>query len=156
MPWQPLGVVAPKLKEWRAFSGATPLAAGAAVFRVTCKNLGVGVIFKTYALVRFRTNQDGEVFYTQARRIYPRAESLVIEADIPREVRGTGLSWRPEVQKVVRRNFRGRSPEPSFLVEIDHLIRVNPPPELAGDNDTMPFADREDITVDITDVFGFD
>ncbi|WOD37374.1 hypothetical protein [Nodosilinea sp. E11] len=156
MPWQGLGVVAPKLKVWRAYSGAAPLAAGNAVFRVTCKNLGVGVIFKTYALVRFRTNQDGETFYTTAKRIYPRAESLVIQADIPREVRGTGILWRPEVQKVVYRNFRGRSPEPAFLVQIEHLAREAGPPPLAADNDTHPYADREDTTVDITDVFNFD
>lgn len=156
MSWQSLGTVAPKLGSWRAFAGATPLAAGAAVFRVTCKNLGVGVIFKSYALIRFRTNQDGEVFVTQARRIYPRAESLVIDADIPREVRGSGLSWRPEVQKIVYRNFRGRNPEPSFLVEVEHLIRENPPATLAADNDSVPFYDREDVSMDITDVFGFD
>lgn len=156
MPWQSLGVVAPKLKEWRPFSGATPLAAGAAVFRVTCKNLGVGVIFKSYALVRFRTNQDGETFYTSARRIYPRVEALVIEADIPREVRGTGRLWRPEVQKVVYRNFRGRNPEPAFLVEIDHLVREAIPFELASDNNTVPYYDREDTSMDVTDVFGID
>jgi hypothetical protein len=156
MSWQSLGTVAPKLGEWRAYAGATPLAAGAAVFRVTCKNLGVGVIFKSYALVRFRTNQDGEVFVTQARRIYPREEALVIDADIPREVRGSGLIWRPEVKKMVYRNFRGRNPEPAFLVEVDHLVREAPPPTLAADNDTTPYADREDTTVDITDVFNFD
>jgi hypothetical protein len=156
MPWQSLGTVAPKLKVWRAYSGATPTAAGAAVFRVTPKNLGVGVIFKTYALVRFRTTQDGETFYTRARRVYPRDESLIIDAEIPREVRGSGLQWRPEVQKVIYRNFRGRNPEPSFLIEIEHLVRAETPPILAADNDTTPYADREDTTVDITDVFNFD
>lgn len=156
MSWQALGTVAPKLREWRSYAGATPLAAGAAVFRVTCLNLGVGVIFKSYALVRFRTNQGDENFVTQARRIYPRAEALVIDADIPREVRGTGVQWRPEVLKVVYRNFRGRNPEPAFLVKIEHLIRENPPATLSSDNDSVPFYDREDISMDITDVFGFD
>ncbi|MEA5447326.1 hypothetical protein VB780_02015 [Leptolyngbya sp. CCNP1308] len=156
MPWQSLGTVAPKLKVWRAYSGATPTTAGEAVFRVTPKNLGVGVIFKTYALVRFRTTQDGETFYTRARRVYPRAESLVIDADIPREVRGSGLQWRPEVQKVIYRNFRGRNPEPAFLIEIEHLVRPDVPFELAADNDTVPFWDREDTTMDVTDVLGID
>lgn len=156
MPWVSLGSVAPKLAVWRAFSSAAPLASGAAVFRVTPKNLGVGAIFKTYALVRFKTVQDGDEFVTRARRIYPRAESMVIEAEIPREVRGTGLYWRPEVQKLVYRNWRGRSSEPSWLIEIEHLVRDPMPPILAADNDTTPYADREDTTVDITDVFNFD
>lgn len=156
MPWQSLGTVAPKLKLWRTFSGVAPVSTGAAVFRVTVKNLGVGVIFKSYALIRFRTTQDGETFYTQARRVYPREESLVIDADIPREVRGSGLQWRPEVKKMVYRNFRGRNPEPSYLIEIEHLVRDPTPPILATDNDTTPYWDREDTTLDITDVLNFD
>lgn len=156
MPWESLGTLAPKLAVWRTFSGATPLASGAAVFRVTPKNLGVGAIFKTYALVRFKTTQDGKTFVTRARRIYPRAESMVIEAEIPREVRGSGLKWWPEVQKVVYRNWRGRSNEPSWLIEIEHLVRDQVAPILAADNDTTPYWDREDTSMDITDVLGFD
>lgn len=156
MPWVSLGSVAPKLSVWRPYSAATPLASGAAVFRVTPKNLGVGAIFKTYALVRFKTVQDGETFVTRARRIYPRAESMVVEAEIPREVRGSGIQWRPEVQKVVYRKWRGRNQEPSWLIEIEHLIRDEVPPILASDNDTTPYWDREDTSMDITDVLGFD
>lgn len=156
MAWQSLGTVAPALKTWRAFGGVAPNSTGSAVFRVTPKNLGVGVIFKTYALVRFRTTQDGETFYTKARRVYPRNESLVIDAEIPREVRGSGLQWRPEVQKRVYRNFRGRSPEPSFLIEIEYLVRAEVPPILASDNDTTSYWDREDTSMDITDVIEFD
>ncbi|MGG6241861.1 hypothetical protein ACQ4N7_24825 [Nodosilinea sp. AN01ver1] len=156
MPWQTLGTLAPKLKAWRSYTGATPNSTGAAVFRVTPKNLGVGVIFKSYALVRFRTTQDGLPVYTKARRIYPRAETLVIDAEIPRELRGGGVQWWPEVKKCVYRNFRGRNPEPSYLIEIEHLVRAETPPILAADNDTIPYADREDTTVDITDVLNFD
>lgn len=156
MPWQSLGTVAPKLKVWRVYSGAAPISSGAALFRVTAKNLGVGVIFKSYALVRFRTTQDGETFYTRARRVYPRAESLVIDAEIPREVRGSGVQWRPEILKMVYRNFRGRNPEPAYLIEIEHLVRDETPPILASDNDTTPYWDREDTSMDITDVLGFD
>jgi hypothetical protein len=124
MTWQSLGTVAPSLTEWRAFDGVAPTAAGGAVFRATPKSLGVGVIFKTYALVRFRSTQDGETFYTPSKRVYPREESLLIDAEIPNEVRGEGLIWRPEVKKVVYRNFRGRNPEPTFLIEIEHLVEA--------------------------------
>ncbi|PZO33995.1 MAG: hypothetical protein DCF17_21095 [Shackletoniella antarctica] len=154
MPWLSLGSLAPKLNVWRAYSSASPLASGEAVFRVTPKNLGVGVIFKSYALVRFSTIQEGKTIVTPARRVYPRAETMVIEADIPREVRGGGQQWRPEVQKRIYRNFRGRSPEPAYLIEIEHLVRAEVPFELGSDSNTSPFWDREDITMDITNAAG--
>lgn len=124
MSWQSLGTVAPSINEWRAFDGAVPTAVGAAVFRATPKDLGVGVIFKTYALVRFRSTQEGDTVFTPSKRVYPREESLIIEAEIPKALRGEGLIWRPEVKKVIYRNFRGRNPEPTFLIEMEHLVEA--------------------------------
>ena len=156
MPWRSLGVIAPQSSGWRNFQAATPPAAGAAVFRVTPKNLSVGVIFRTYALVRFRSVQEGKEIVTRARRVYPRAESMVIEADIPREVRGAGVQWFPQVQKMVYRNFIGSTNDGKWVLEIEELVRVAGPFELAADNDTIPYWDREDTTMDVTDVFGID
>jgi hypothetical protein len=156
MPWENLGSLAPSVVQWRTYKGASPLASGAAVFRVTPKSLSPGVVFRTYALVRFRSVQNGKEIITPARKVYPRPGTMVIDADIPREVRGSGVKWFPQVKKQVYRRFIGSTNDGRWLLEIEHLVRVNPPAELAGDNDTVPFADREDITVDITDVFGFD
>lgn len=129
MPWESLGTIAPISGEWRTFQGASPPATGAAVFRVTPKSLGVGVIFKTYALVRFRSVQDGEEIVTRTQRVYPRAESMVIEADIPKELRGSEVQWYPQVKKQVYRNFIGSTNDGSWLIEIEHLLTdVQPDP----------------------------
>lgn len=121
MTWENLGTIAPIVGEWRTYAAASPAATGAAVFRVTPKNLGVGVIFKTYALVRFKSDQNGVETVTKARRVYPRAESMVIEADIPAELRGEGILWFAQVKKQVYRNFIGSTNDGSWLIEIEHL-----------------------------------
>lgn len=154
--WRSLGVIAPSVSEWRTFQAATPLASGAAVFRVTPKNLSVGVIFRTYALVRFKSVQDGETIVTRARRIYPRPDSMVIEAEIPREVRGSGIQWRPEVKKETYRRFIGSSNDGRWSLEIEEFVRVIEGfSELQFDSETTTI-DREDLTMDITNAEGID
>ncbi|MGB3199877.1 MAG: hypothetical protein WBA99_03185, partial [Nodosilinea sp.] len=91
MPWKTLGVLAPGLQTWRTFQPATPLAAGAAVFRIRPSAFEPGHKFKTYALVRFMATIDGVPTYTPTRRVYPRSEPIIMEAPIPREVRGSGV-----------------------------------------------------------------
>ncbi|MFQ4134763.1 hypothetical protein PGN35_000415 [Nodosilinea sp. PGN35] len=156
MPWRSLGAIQPRVSGWRDYRPATPPAAGAAVFRVSPKNLSVGVIFRTYALVRFRSVQEGREIVTRARRVYPRPEPMVIDAEIPREVRGTGVQWVPQVMKMVYRNFIGSTNDGKWVLEVEEFVRTAAPPELAADNDTTPYWDREDTTLDVTDVLGFD
>jgi hypothetical protein len=156
MPWLSLGVLAPGLLNWRTFRAAKPLAAGAAVFRVRPSAIEPGHKFKTYALVRFKAVIDGDLIYTPTRRIYPRSEPIVIEAPIPREVRGSGVEWRPEILKKIYRNFRGRNPEPKWRIEIEEFVRVNVAiSELQFDSE-LTTIDREDLTMDITNVEGID
>ncbi len=147
MTWESLGTIAPSVSEWRTFLGASPLASGSAVFRVMPKNLGVGVVFRTYALVRFRSVQDGEEIVTRARRVYPRPEPMVIEADIPRELRGEGVQWFPQVKKEVYRRFVGSTNDGTWLLEIQHLVTdYFPPPE---------FIEIDEQLDDITDTIDF-
>lgn len=123
MVWESLGTIAPSVAEWRTYLGASPLATGTALFRVTPKALSTGVIFRTYALVRFRSVQDGEEIVTRARRVYPRDETMVIDAEIPPELRGTGIMWFPQVKKEVYRRFIGSTNDGSWLLEIQHLVK---------------------------------
>lgn len=147
MAWQSLGTVAPAVREWRSFSGAEPLQSGAAVFRVMPKNLGVGVIFRTYGLVRFRSVQDGEEIVTPARRVYPRPEPMILQADIPQELRGGGRLWFPQVKKEIYRNFIGSTNDGSWLLEVQHLVTdYLPPPE---------FIEIEEDLDNITDTLDF-
>lgn len=156
MPWRSLGVLAPALKDWRTFRAATPLASGAAVFRVRPSGFEPGHKFKTYALVRFRARIEGLDTYTLTRRIYAYSEPIVMEAPIPREVRGAAVQWRPEILKKIYRNFRGRNPEPKWRIEIEEFVRVSEAiSELQFDSDTTTI-DREDLTMDITNAEGLD
>ena len=149
-------MLSPGLLNWRTFRAAKPLASGAAVFRVRPSGLEPGHRFKTYALVRFKATIDGVPTYTATRRVYPRSEPVIIEAPIPREVRGSGVEWRPEILKKIYRNFRGRNPEPKWRIEIEEFVRVNEGlSELQFDSE-LTTIDREDLTMDITNAEGID
>jgi hypothetical protein len=121
MAWESLGVIAPNTGEWLTYQAAYTAASGAAVFRVTPRDLGLGVIFRTYALVRFKSEQGGVETVTRARRVYPRDEAMVIEADIPGELRNGAIPWFPQVKKSVYRRFIGSTNDGHWRIEIEHL-----------------------------------
>jgi hypothetical protein len=121
MAWESLGEIAPASGEWRTYPGVTPPASGAAVFRITPRNLSTGVIFKPYALLRFYSVQNGVDTVTRARRVYPRPESMVVEAEIPNELRDGVVQWFPQIKKEVYRRFIGSTNDGLWTIEVEHL-----------------------------------
>jgi hypothetical protein len=49
---------------------------------------------------------------------------MVIEADIPRELRGSEILWFPQVKKEVYRRFIGSTNDGQWLLQIEHLVEA--------------------------------
>lgn len=121
MSWINLGNKPLILNQWVDFD----VSVNGETFRFTPGNLQGFIPFKTYALVRmawFDPSFSGNTLnYTQARRIYPKAESTVIDFPIPIEIkeRAGGLVWTPQAMKQIYYRWRGRSQEPAWTLLIE-------------------------------------
>jgi hypothetical protein len=114
--WINLGTQQLALDQWVSF---TPSINGE-TFRFTPTNLADYPAFKTYALVRMAWADGVNVNHTQPRRIYPRPEPIIIDFEIPLEIKAAGgLVWYPQANKQIYYRWRGRSQEPPWGLLIE-------------------------------------
>jgi len=125
MGWNLLGVVEPRIGEWRNYSPGTvnyPSPLQKALFRITPGNIGLDLSYWTYALIRFSyLNEDGEQF-TRPFRVYPRAEPIIQEVTIPTGVDIAPFLWTPQTRKFLWPRYRGRNPESPWNITVEEYL----------------------------------
>lgn len=117
MGWLNLGTRQLVLDQWVDFDPSV----NGETFRFTPTGLQGYTPFKTYALVRFAWVEGTDINYTQAKRIYPRDEAIIIDFPIPAEIKASagGLIWYPQAMKQIYYKWRGRSPEPAWSLKTE-------------------------------------
>jgi hypothetical protein len=123
--WQPLGIVVPRINEWRNYSPSTleyPSPLQKALYRITPEVQDPLATFWTYALVRFAFDDGDQLNYSPSFRVYPRGEAVIREVTLPTGVDISPFTWVPQVRKFIRPSYRGRNAETQWSVKLEEFI----------------------------------